>query len=593
MTFCYRQVDERNIRTCAIIVLLMSLACIARGQGRIVIGPNVQVSRDGNVAHVESHVAANPRNPRNLLGTAISFTSPAIGTETKVYASFDGGWTWIDSYFPDQRQQGAWDPQVSFGTTGTAYLVTMVYTNNRYKYDAVAFYRSEDGGQTWSKPVHLGFNYDRNTIVVDKSRSRFRGRVYVTSHGSANGVQVGAQLFRSADDGRTFHGPVSTHCRTVNSLLTLSDGTLWIPCEGQKMGRILGPSHGGMVSVDGGKTLTPFIGTPVTSIDQGLAVPSTLVLTSDTSPRFRDRIYAVWVQQEPNRKETNIMLRYSTNRGRSWSRPRMVAPVSQEGTQQWLPAVVVNPNGILGIIWNAPDHVAYDWFFAASVDGGDSFLPTRKLTSATSRPDHPENRALTQIGGIRESSDSLFFSAYSRWKRAGDYTGLTADANGVFHPFWPDARRGAFQLYTSRVLVETTPPAPIPPHATASARVMDQELKLEFGPPIVPREGSDEVIVARIRNVSGETIWGPFTVTVSMSVSGRQSADIPDTGTIFDPRSEQWLRQATIEYREELRDIPFLAPGTATEAIEWRFRNASGGQLNLTTHVYAGSAPRK
>src|SRR6266545_2543159 len=182
--------------------LLAPLSVTTSGQRRIVVGPNVLVSRDGDVAHVESHVAANPRNPQNLLGTAITFTSPTIGTETKVYASYDGGWTWTDRYFPDQRQQGAWDPQVAFGVTGTAYFVTMVYTNDSMTYDAVAFYRSEDGGLTWSKPVHLGFNYDRNAIGVDNSPGRFRGRVYVISHGARGGVN-GAQLFRSSDDGRT------------------------------------------------------------------------------------------------------------------------------------------------------------------------------------------------------------------------------------------------------------------------------------------------------------------------------------------------------------------------------------------------------
>ncbi len=184
-----------------LIIILLFLAATALGQGRIVIGPNVLVSRDGDVAHVESHVAANPKDPNNLLGTAISFTSPAIGTETKVYVSFDGGWTWTDRYFEDQRQQGAWDPQVAFGVTGTAYLATMVYMNDSETYDAVAFYRSENGGRTWSKPVYLGFKtYDRNAIVVDNTQGRFRGRVYVTSLGTENGQYVHSYSGQSMTD---------------------------------------------------------------------------------------------------------------------------------------------------------------------------------------------------------------------------------------------------------------------------------------------------------------------------------------------------------------------------------------------------------
>ncbi len=373
-------------------------------------------------------------------------------------------------------------------------------------------------------------------------------------------------------------------------MLILSDGTLWIPCSTRDSSRVA------VASTNGGKTLTPVLGGP--KIESGVweVKPKELtgslytpVYSVDPSRYYRNRIYELWIAAKGNGE--GIMLRYSNDQGRTWTEPRRVAPVSREGGKQYLPMAAVNRDGVLGVVYfesHAPENDTYDVFFTASRDGGDSFLPARRVTSATSQPDHPENRAITQIGGIR--SEQLFFSAYSRWKNAGDYTGLTADSDGVFHPFWPDARRGAFQLYTSRIMVEAAPPATIQAQATASPRVMDQELKLEFGPPIVPREGSDEVIVARLRNVSDHTIWGPLAVTVTTSLSGLggmlDSTYYPKI--IFDPESKQWSKQARIDYTPALRDIPFLTPGAATEAIEWRFRNVSGGQLNLTTHVYAG-----
>jgi hypothetical protein len=41
---------------------------------KILIGPNILVSRDGDVPHDEFMIAANPGNPKNLLGGVMSYT---------------------------------------------------------------------------------------------------------------------------------------------------------------------------------------------------------------------------------------------------------------------------------------------------------------------------------------------------------------------------------------------------------------------------------------------------------------------------------------------------------------------------------------
>ena len=38
-----------------------------------------------------------------------------------------------------------------------------------------------------------------------------------------------------------------------------------------------------------------------------------------------------------------------------------------------------------------------------------------------------------------------------RFPRGGDYIGLTAAADGSFHPVWIDGRNGIFQVYTARI----------------------------------------------------------------------------------------------------------------------------------------------
>jgi hypothetical protein len=39
------------------------------------------------------------------------------------------------------------------------------------------------------------------------------------------------------------------------------------------------------------------------------------------------------------------------------------------------------------------------------------------------------------------------------WPHGGHYIGMTAGADGVFHPVWIDSRDGLYRVYTSTVRV--------------------------------------------------------------------------------------------------------------------------------------------
>ena len=146
---------------------LLAVALVAAGaagagqetrEPRIVVGPDYLVSRDGDRPHVEIMAAANPRNPRNLLAGAITFTRPDGGAATKAYVSFDGGVQWDDITFPEQKETGGGDPQVAFTAAGTAIFATLA-TRADETGRTRAFlhaYRSEDGGRTWSPPYDSG-----------------------------------------------------------------------------------------------------------------------------------------------------------------------------------------------------------------------------------------------------------------------------------------------------------------------------------------------------------------------------------------------------------------------------------------------------
>lgn len=105
--------------------LLIVVSAVASDAPEIVLGPNILVSRDGDVAHVEPILAVNPRNPNNLVGAAITATRPEGGMACRTYSSLDGGSTWSVSDFPDQVAFGGGDPQVVFTPHGTVVFLDL------------------------------------------------------------------------------------------------------------------------------------------------------------------------------------------------------------------------------------------------------------------------------------------------------------------------------------------------------------------------------------------------------------------------------------------------------------------------------------
>jgi len=121
-------------RFLAPVLLLSAAAPLAAAAGdspapRVVVGPNILVSRDGDVPHVELMVAASPRSGKHLIGGAITATRPNGGMACRTYSSTDGGTTWKASEFPEQVEFGGADPQVAFTARGTALFVAL--TMNR------------------------------------------------------------------------------------------------------------------------------------------------------------------------------------------------------------------------------------------------------------------------------------------------------------------------------------------------------------------------------------------------------------------------------------------------------------------------------
>ena len=116
---------------------------------RVLVGPNILVSRDGDFPHVELMIAASPRTARHLLGAAVTATRPSGGMACRAYSSTDGGSTWKSTEFPEQIEFGGLDPQVAFTARGTALMAALTFNPSEEgrTCGTLHLWRSEDAGR--------------------------------------------------------------------------------------------------------------------------------------------------------------------------------------------------------------------------------------------------------------------------------------------------------------------------------------------------------------------------------------------------------------------------------------------------------------
>jgi hypothetical protein len=385
---------------------------------------------------------AHPRDPNHLIGGVFLVSklgdprNPNFEMDIACAAitSFDAGGTWKRHDF---SMSGCGDPWVAILPSGTAVYLAIARSE-------LFAGRSSDGGKTWSTElVRFGRRFDHGTLAVDSTRSRWRGSLYVVSHQTmrdSSGLSRSAVFVASSRDGGvTFGDPtriVQSSLPTFpNNPVVLSDGTLVIPFVTYVRGTITGDRIDlvwSIISTDGGLTFSAprFLSDCAGHWGQ---------LAVDASPGgFRDRLY--WVCWD--RSKRHIYLYRSTDRGETWSTP--IAVNSGSGPAQTA-AIAVNRYGIVAVSWYDGSGDPRDYlegyrcqhvFVAASLDGGQTFLPPVRVSTAENCPDTPANG-----------------EAGKRWTAGGDYHGLAAAADGRFHLLWADSREGRYQLRTAIISI--------------------------------------------------------------------------------------------------------------------------------------------
>lgn len=396
----------------------------------ISVGPNVRISH-ATISHVEPHVAAHRRDPDKLLVSVSHFERDATIVET--YSSGDAGATWSKHDLPALRNllekgqvAAAADTRVDYGADGEAYCLVNVILKTEHPWGRtpILFYRSSDNGRTWAGPAVAGPMYDRPTMLVS-GRS-----IYVTAMAPEAGGSTAAAVLESTDRGASFQRVASIAPDSLGhqpmGLVHSPGGALVIPyLDFPRRKEEFHTSRIYVVrSTDGGSTFGP----PIFVTDIPRASPGSLEMVAGQSA-----IYAAWNGGTEARR--NLMVARSIDEGNTWV-SKVVSTEARFGS------LAVAGDGTLGVAWiqhlrNRP----YCWntYFSFSVDGGQTFAnPTRVSTS----PSCPSNAA-RKTAHLFKRGDHDY----------GDYMGLAATADGVFHPVWLDARSGVLEVYTAAIRI--------------------------------------------------------------------------------------------------------------------------------------------
>lgn len=358
--------------------------------------------------------------------------------------------------------RSAIDTWVTYAQEGIAYFSSLARIRQEGRWTlAVLIYRLPGKGASWLGPtVIAGAGFDHPVIAATG-----KGVLYVASLASrveSLGVNSpagseGVLILRSTDSGVSFKAagfiaPDDLGHQAENPV-QLPDGTLVIPYGDYplKQSHRLSSSRMHVVtSTDGGQSF----GLPRLVGDIPRAFGGFFRIAVDgRSGEFSGRLYAAWNGGDigPDRRRgtrRDVRVASSSDGGLTWSAPRVL--YASGAGPAYFTALAVAPNGTVGVGWvqhETEEDTAdcYRVYFAASVDGGETFSPPKLVSDVLSCPNSPEhNVALSSLGGR---------SIFQRWARGGDYIGMAATSDNTFHLVWVDGRDGPFQVYTATIVV--------------------------------------------------------------------------------------------------------------------------------------------
>jgi hypothetical protein len=555
-----------------VLLSMFTLCVIASAQQNLIsVGPNVRISAaHGDWAHTEMNIAADPSDPKHLIACSIFKTQKPYKSSTIAYVSFDGGSTWKPTLETTGYLQAS-DPNCTIGPTGTAYFIALVRNDLRTISDKI--YRSDDGGKIWLPPVNLPSFFERPSIIVDNSDSKY---VFINGENAVRDINSGSAvtgigITRSRNSGASFENGLTrgvfenerSYVGGIGNCAMLSDGNLAcafsqtddaLPVDDQVQSIHLKAKLNVITTLRRGEAFNNAVTIGAVHIlrrPPGSTNHDPVIAADSSSGLLKDRLYVVCTDVTSGR--TEIAFAYSADKGKTWSTPKYLnddQPFdvldTSRGPDDFMPVVAVNRDGVVGVMWydrrESKDNLGWNIRFRASLDGGETFLPSVRVSEAPTIFNQNTKwpifywSAITGGGSAQPGGPlTLDLQITGQLLNGGDYAGMAADINGVFHPIWADNRTGVHQLWTTAVTVNAKGILHGSPELTQLTEITDK-VSLEILSTNYDRQSNTLTCETRLINTSAQKLSGPFKVKIVSLTSevGGQIKLLNDTDHVFE-----------------------------------------------------------
>jgi hypothetical protein len=341
--------------------------------------------------------------------------------------SHDGGRTWQRSVLPAVTVNGggpetaASDPTVAYDAVHDVWLVGTL-TIHRGGSDVMVA-RSSDGLH-WSAPVVAAEapTLDKDWLVCDNgAASQFRGRCYAAYTDDDNNLTISQS---SDDGGLTWSAPVHAAGFLVGTQPVVQPNGALTVVAGNYMGQ--DSLHGSIValhSTDGGATWRQ---STISALQSAANDPMRAISLPSVDVDSTGTIYAVWhdCRFRPDCTANDIVLSTSTD-GATWSAPTRVTT----GPSSFIPGLGADPTtpGRLGLVYAYYDpQQSLNIAFTQSRDGGKTWTRAQRLDALPMKTSW-----LARADGGRMVGD-YFSTAFSAGRVVPVYALAAAPAKGRF-----------------------------------------------------------------------------------------------------------------------------------------------------------------
>jgi len=368
-----------------------------------------------------------------------------------IFSSVDGGATWLAQEVPAIPGKSFHsDPAVAWSSRGEAFSLTLGVSTAGGLSIGLYLTRSSDGGTTWQEPVEIPSSTasnDKELMWIDNRRtSPCRDSIYVVW----DDYRTGRILFsRSTDGGHSFLGNPMKLDQDRNGMIGAnvtagSNGEVWVAYQA-----ITDRTLRVATSNDCGASFAAPVEAAKLHQQFDMAVPAQcsrgvlLYPTIDADRSFGCRngsVYLSWADSTTSGRcsspctsdqacTSDVFFTRSTDGGATWSPTVAINEPDPEGatpSDQFFPWLAVDDED--GSIWvgfydtrQDPSRRLTDYYVTRSTDGGETWLPNVRVSSASS----------DETGGGADLGN-----------QHGDYSGMAVHG-GRAYLCWADRRDGA------------------------------------------------------------------------------------------------------------------------------------------------------